>query len=66
MVKSQRGPRRPTVHLFPRDEGWTLVVGNAEQPGAQPREFPDLGLALDAATTDHKEVHIIVHEPDVV
>jgi hypothetical protein len=63
MAKPARGPKRPVVHLFPRDDGWTLVIGNAEQPGIEVREFPDLGLALDAATIDSKEVHVVVHEP---
>jgi hypothetical protein len=62
MVKRPPGSRRPTVHLFPQAEGWILVFGDAEQPGAEAREFPDLGLALDAATADSKEVHVIVHE----
>jgi len=63
MAKRIPGPKRPTVHLFPRAEGWTLVFGDAEQPGSEAREFPDLGLALDAAIANHKEVHVIVHEP---
>ena len=39
-----------------------LVVGDSETPGTDAREFPDLGLALDAAVAGSKEVHVVVHE----
>ncbi len=50
------------MHLFPAAEGWKLVVGDAEKPETEAREFPNLGLALDAAVADTHEVRVVVHD----
>lgn len=50
-----------TVHLIPRGERW-ILLGSSRDEGGQ--AFPDLGLALDAATRGHTPVHVVVHERD--
>ena len=56
-------PSKPTtVHLFPKAAGWMLVVGDEEKPDTVAQEFPELGLALDAAIAKDEEVRVVVHE----
>jgi hypothetical protein len=62
MPAKRRRAEPITVHLFPAAEGWKLVVGDAEKPETEAREFPNLGLALDAAVADTHEVRVVVHD----
>ena len=39
-----------------------LVVGDEEKPGAEAREYAELGLALDAAVAANEAVRVVVHE----
>ena len=59
MAANRSAPTRTTVHLFPKAEGWILVVGDKPDEG---RVFTDLGGALDAATNSDRQVHVVVHE----
>jgi len=54
---SHHGPR--TMHLFPKADGWILM---SQEKGEDGRHFPDLGRALDAATSGLAPVHVVVHE----
>ena len=56
-VESKRQPR--VVHLFPRSDGWILMT---HEKGEQGMHFTDLGRALDAATSDDCQVHVVVHK----
>ena len=58
MHLNRPAPKDTTVHLFPKSEGWILVIGDKAEEAA---EFPDLGKALDAATAGNT-VHVVVHE----
>lgn len=52
-----------TVHLYPKAAGWMLVVTDGDEPEGEAREFPELGLALDAATVvADGGVRVVVHE----
>lgn len=55
--RSSREPR--VVHLFPKQDGWVLMGLDKGEVG---QHFPDLGRALDAASSGFSPVHIIVHE----
>lgn len=56
---SNRAPR--TVHLFPKPDGWILMALDKGEVG---QHFPDLGRALDAATSGLAQVHVVVHDRD--
>lgn len=58
---AHQGPR--TVHLFPKPEGWILM---SLESGEQGQLFPDLGKALDAATSSLAQVHVVVHDRTAV
>lgn len=53
----QEAPR--VIHLVPREEGWVLLGEDGSGDGPT---FPDLGRALDAATSGDAPVRVIVHE----
>jgi hypothetical protein len=59
MTATAEAPR--TAHLFPRPNGWIVVLNDKTEDGVL---FPDLGSALDAATTGERPVHVIVHDRD--
>lgn len=47
-----------TVHLIPRGDHWVMIGVDGTENGTT---FPDLGTALDQATSGDELVHVVVH-----
>lgn len=54
--------RTTTVHIVPKGRGWHVV--RPEESGEEPATYPDLGQALDEATSGPVLVHVVVHPRD--
>lgn len=52
------------VHIMPRGRMWRVVRG--EEPTGESATYPDLGRALDEATSGPVLVHVVVHPRDTV
>lgn len=56
-----REAETPTLHLVPHEGQWRLLRDGDDVPLAV---FPDLGRALDAATSGPNQVRLVVHSPE--